>query len=285
MMEYLNNPAMLVLVCEILIFMVIVSITLLVRVIQRDKKTVKSLNALVAEIKTKSEEQKEKMTELLLQPELQDPELIKQSMLELVNGQTQLYKGMIKAIRTQKEEDVVALGDSVNELVDNALRLGRDSGEGCVDKEAQTRLEEDKAGLQESNDDLKDKLDKSVQEMEVLMGEYKRMIGNVQEGEEGSEIEEGSESGEEVKGTDEASLEISDDVVDVTVAEEPEEDSDIGNNQESPDSTIEAEVAEIDLPEEDDIDDIFDGMDDEVMTEASKEEGSTSENTNKDEAA
>ena len=60
MIEYLNNPALLILVCEILVFMVVVNIVLIILLGRQKGKTVKSLNTLVAEIKSKGEEQKQK---------------------------------------------------------------------------------------------------------------------------------------------------------------------------------------------------------------------------------
>ena len=119
------------------------------------------------------------MKELLLQDDLNDPEQIKQGMQQLVSGQTQLYKDVIKAINTQEHDDIMALKSSISGLVNSALKLGKDSGEGSVDKEAQVQLENNNVELQKTNEDIKTKLEKSRQEMETLESEYNNMMGNV----------------------------------------------------------------------------------------------------------
>lgn len=298
MIEYLNNPALLVLACEVLVFMTIANVVLLVILTKRNNKTVESLNALVSEIKSRGEEHKQKMTELLLQPELLDPEAIKQGMQELVSGQMDLYKGMIKAIRTQSEDDVVALEKSVSGLVDSAIQLGRESGEGSVDKEAQTRLEENNEELQKANGELKEKLVKTTEEMDELTDEYKSMMGNVQDDEpdsENNESESNIEGESEQQSPNEASLEISDDVVDVSTDDEQvEEETD--PEQELPDNSIDIPLSESNISTEGQYnnDDSFDGMDDDVVaadTEASNVEGeavqeaASEDEKKKDEAA
>ncbi len=179
MIEYINNPALLLLACEVMLFLISINFILLFLVSRKNNKVVNVLNTLVAEIKEKSEENKSRMTELLLQPDLIDPEAIKQGMQNLVNGQTQLYKDIIKAIRTQNLEDVSQLGESVSHLIGSAVSLGRESGEGSVDKEAQARLETENQDLQKVKGQLENKLEKTAQEMESLMKEYKGMMDNV----------------------------------------------------------------------------------------------------------
>ena len=271
MIEYLNNPALLILACEVLVFLFIANLVLLYLVTRKNNKAVKALNALVTEIKEKSEDNKKKMAELLLQPGLTDPEAIKQGMQELVSGQTELYKDMIKAIRTQNLEDVSKLGDSVSSLVGRAINLGRESGEGMVDKEAQARLETENENLHKTNDQLENKLQRTAEEMASLMSEYKSMMANVN----GEKMEEDPED-EEQEIMDITEGDDDEDIIDIASSEEDSELDQVSTDVDE-EAPVAEEIAGTDTSEEvgnDDIDDILGDMAEEMAEEFAEQASS-----------
>ena len=240
MIEYLNNPALLILACEVLVFLLVMNIVLLFLLTRKNNKATRALNSLVSDIKSKSEENKKQIAELLLQPDMLDPDVIKQGMQNLVNGQTQLYKDMIKAIRTQKIEDVKSLGQSVSDLLNSAIKIGRETGEQVATKEAEEtkqKLETEKQELTDSNQELKTKLSDSKEENEVLTEEYQRMMNNAKSGSEekskqqkktDTDSEEKTQEDEEEEVIDITASESSDSddqVIDITSDDEQAEDS------------------------------------------------------------
>ncbi len=220
MIEYMNNPALLILSLEIIGFLLFVNVCLLFALKRKNNKAVKALNALIKDIKEKGEDNKKKMAEIILQPGLTDPEAIKKGLQGLVEGQNQLFKDMIKAIRTQSLDDITPLGDSVSGLINSAMVLGRESGEGLVDTEAQERLEKENESLSEEKENLETKLKSTSEEMDVLMSEYTNMMTNADESDSSdnsaeSETSEEAESAE-VSNVDESEVEEEGDVVDIS---------------------------------------------------------------------
>lgn len=250
MIEYLNNPALLILALEVMAFLIIVNFILLFLLSRKNNKAVKALNVLVKDIKDKSEDNKKKMAEILLQPGLTDPEVIKQGMQNLVNGQTQLYKDMIKAIRTRHVDDVSILSNSVSDLIGSAINIGRESGISTANKEAEetkAKLESEKQGLEEEKQDLENKLQDSSSEMDMLMNEYSSMMNNVEKAKaEASGAEQSEQTSDQSENTDEP--EAAEEIIDITAEETEEELIDIASEVEEAPAEAEqaAEAAAVD---------------------------------------
>lgn len=194
LIKYINNPALVILLTEIVAIM---SFTLLVMWFSNarsKRKALKSLKSLANEIKQNNDEYKTQLSKLLNSKETADPAAIEAGMKKLLDSQENLVKDLMVAVRTRDHEVVSSLGESINDVIVEAVNIGRVSGKGNAKK------------LEQENEELTEKLDDASTQMNSLMKEYKSMFP--EEAENGGEIEASESASQDEEGL----MDISDDL-------------------------------------------------------------------------
>lgn len=180
--KYINNPALVILLSEVLLVMTLFTLFLWIKGVREKRRAMSSLKDLAHEVKQNNENYKSQIAELLKNESAKDPAVIEAGLKKLIDGQEQLIKEVMVAVRTRDHDAVSNLGQCINSMVLEAVNIGRVSGESGVEK------------LEQEKEELSDKLNDTSAQMNELMTEYKSMFP--EEGEDEDVTEQASNSSE-----------------------------------------------------------------------------------------
>lgn len=164
LIKYINNPALVILLSEVLVIMSFLILFMWFKNSYSKRKALRSLKNLANDIKQNNDTYKTKISDLLSSKDTNDPAAIEEGLKKLLDSQERLVKDLMMAVRTRDNDIVSTLGESINDVVVEAVNIGRVSGEGNTEK------------LEQENEELTEKLDDASTQMNSLMKEYKSMF-------------------------------------------------------------------------------------------------------------